>query len=207
MIVRGLASLALALAVTLGLFFLMDSLIELGKLKLDESDAMRVVDFVRLKRGSDLRMKKRELPQKKKIQNQPSPPKLNLPTTARAGGGQAVQLSAPPPAVDSAVKLSGGLQLSSAVRDASSMPLVRINPMYPRAAAAKRLEGWVLLEFDISTTGGVINARVIKAKPPNVFNKSALDAIRKWKYKPMIVDGKAVVTRGVQVKLTFQLDK
>jgi protein TonB len=206
MIVRGITSLVLATVVTLGLFILMNSLIELGQVELDKSQSVRISDFIRQKKHSQVQTKKRELPQKKKVESQPKAPTLDLPRSGVAGAQPVVQMSAPVPTFERKINLAGGPSMGSAVSDAETVPLVRIQPMYPRAAAQKRLEGWVLLEFTISTTGSVKDARVLDSKPPNIFDRAALQAILKWKYKPKIVDGVPVETRGVQVKLTFKLE-
>jgi protein TonB len=131
---------------------------------------------------------------------------MNLPKASGMAGSNVIQVSAPEPAMDTRVKLAGGPGVGGAVADAGVVPLVRIQPMYPRSAAEKKIEGWVLLEFTISKKGTVKNARVIDARPKGVFDRSALSAIRKWKYKPKIKDGVAVQTYGVQVKLTFKLE-
>jgi periplasmic protein TonB len=206
MIKRYLIAIVVAFAITLSLFFLMNSLIEFGRVRLGDDENIRVIDFVRLKHEDQIQTKKRELPQKQKLDAQPAPPALNIPKSSSAAGGEAIKISAPPPMVQKAVKLSGGPSLSSAPSDAGSSPLVRIQPMYPRAAAEKRIEGWVLIEFNITTSGSVEKAHVIDSSPANIFDKAALRAISRWKYKPKIVDGAPVETRGVQVKLTFKLD-
>jgi len=207
MIKRYLIAIVIAFAITLSLFFLMNSLIEFGRVRLGDDDSIRVIDFVRLKHEDQIQTKKRELPQKQKLESQPAPPALNIPKSTSASGGQAIKISAPPPMVQKIVRLSGGPSMSSAPSDPGSIPLVRIQPMYPRAAAQNRIEGWVLLQFNITTSGAVEKARVIDSRPANIFDKAALSAIKKWKYKPMIVDGAPVETRGVQVKLTFKLDE
>jgi periplasmic protein TonB len=197
-----------AFAVTLGLFFLMHSLIEMGKVELDDDKRIRVIDFVRMKHDAQVMTKKRELPKKQQLEAQPAPPSLNLPKSAPGPSAEVIHIEAPPPTIDKNVKLAGGPTLgSTAPSDAGSIPLVRIQPMYPRSAAEKRIEGWVELEFTITTTGAVKNARVISSQPPNIFDRSALRAIRKWKYKPTIVDGVAIETKGVRVRLTFKLDE
>lgn len=65
-------------------------------------------------------------------------------------------------------------------------------------------EGWVLVEFDVSETGGVENARVIDAAPHGVFEASALRAIGRWCYRPALQDGSAVTRTGTRVRLSFE---
>jgi protein TonB len=206
MIARGLISLSVATVVTLGLFLLMNSLIELGKVELDKNQSVHIADFIRQKKHSQVQTKKRELPRKKQVESQPQAPSLNLPRSGGPGAQPIVQMSAPVPTLGRKFNLAGGPSLGSAVSDAETVPLVRIQPMYPRAALQQRIEGWVLLKFTISVTGAVKNARVIDSKPPNIFDRAAVQAISKWKYKPKIVNRVAMETQGVQVKLSFKLD-
>jgi len=207
MIGRFITAIALGLAVTFGLFLLMQTLIDLGKYKVENEKKLAVFDFVRMRHESRTQLKKRVLPQKQKVNKQPAPPSMKLPKAGSAAGAGAIKVAAPTPVMDSKVKLAGGPGLNAASRDAGSIPLVRIQPMYPRSAAERRIEGWVLLEFTISKKGTVKNPRVIEAKPPGVFDRAALQAIRKWKYKPKIQNGVPMETVGVQVQLTFKLDE
>jgi protein TonB len=79
------------------------------------------------------------------------------------------------------------------------VPVMVIRPMYPREAAVDGIEGWVKLEFTITATGSVRDARVIDANPARIFNREAMRAILKWKFKPRVVDGVAVDRRATQV--------
>jgi protein TonB len=53
----------------------------------------------------------------------------------------------------------------------------------------------------------VTNPIVLEAEPPGVFDKAALDAVKKFKYKPQIVEGQAVEVPGVRNIIRFELDK
>jgi protein TonB len=86
------------------------------------------------------------------------------------------------------------------------IPLVRIPPRYPMRAARRKIEGWVKVEFTITETGAVKDALVVESQPGDIFNSSALDAIRKWKFKPKIIDGETFEQRAVQI-LQFKLKK
>jgi len=86
------------------------------------------------------------------------------------------------------------------------VPVVVIRPMYPREAAMSGIEGWVKVEFTITETGTVEKPEVIDSDPPRVFNREAIRAILKWKFKPRVVDGVAVERRATQV-IDFTLDQ
>ena len=85
------------------------------------------------------------------------------------------------------------------------VPLVRIQPQYPRDAAMNQIEGYVTVQFTITETGAVTNPRVIDAEPPRVFDRAALRAILRWKFKPRIIDGVAVARPATQT-IDFNLD-
>jgi len=91
-------------------------------------------------------------------------------------------------------------------RDGDATPIVRIEPKYPIQAARDGKEGWVTLSFTINEIGGVEDVNVIDAEPKRVFDKEAKRALRKWKYKPKVVDGKAMKQVGLTVRLDFNMD-
>ena len=47
---------------------------------------------------------------------------------------------------------------------------------------------------------------VVSADPENIFDKSALKAVLKWKFKPKLVDGQAVERQATQ-EIEFKLAK
>jgi protein TonB len=65
----------------------------------------------------------------------------------------------------------------------------RVVPDYPSAAKRDGIEGTVDLEVTISSRGVVEDVSVVNATPPDMFEKSAVAAVRKWKYDPRFVDG------------------
>ena len=100
----------------------------------------------------------------------------------------------------------GNFQQVDPSAEGDIIPVVVIRPMYPREAAISGTQGWVRVEFTITEVGTVKNPRVIDAKPPRVFNREAIRAILKWKFKPRVVDGIAVERRATQV-IDFTLDE
>ena len=86
-------------------------------------------------------------------------------------------------------------------------PIVRINPKYPTTAARDGIEGWVQLSFSISPTGEVIDPVVINAEPKRTFNREAIRAIKRWKYRPKVIEGVAQLQTGQTVQLDFKLQQ
>jgi protein TonB len=85
------------------------------------------------------------------------------------------------------------------------IPIVRIEPQFPREAAINGIEGWVEIEFTIEPDGTVSDPKVLNSQPRRVFDRNAIRAIYKWKFKPRIVDGKPVARRATQ-RLDFTLN-
>ncbi len=92
------------------------------------------------------------------------------------------------------------------VSDGPLVNLVRVSPVYPAVASAKGLEGHVIVQFDVGTNGLVSNAVVIESSH-RVFNKAALKAAQRFKFKPRVVDGVAIVTTGIQNLFRFEMDE
>ena len=67
-------------------------------------------------------------------------------------------------------------------------PVKRVDPVYPEEARKAGIEGVVILEAKADEQGNVIDMRVLRSIP--ALDKAALDAVRQWKYEPLIVDGK-----------------
>lgn len=83
----------------------------------------------------------------------------------------------------------------------------RSPPQYPRGLRERGVEGYVDLSFDITAEGTTANIRVTDAWPKRVFDKSAIQALKKWRYKPQRVDGKPVNVSGATTRIIFTLDK
>lgn len=83
-------------------------------------------------------------------------------------------------------------------------PLIRVAPRYPQACAAKGVEGVVLVEFDVTAEGNVVNPRVISSSN-SCFDRAAVKAVSGWKYPPDMRDGRPVPRYGVTERFNFQL--
>ena len=69
----------------------------------------------------------------------------------------------------------------------------------------KGTEGWVRVQFTINEDGTVSGPSVVDAEPKRVFNREAVRAILRWKFKPRIIDGVAVKREAEQV-IEFTMD-
>lgn len=87
----------------------------------------------------------------------------------------------------------------------SQMPSVlsEVRPVYPQKAREEEIEGSVAMEVLIDEKGKVRQASVIDG--PEVFRAGAIEAIKKFLFRPAHVDGKPVAVR-IRYSLKFQLE-
>jgi protein TonB len=199
---RYLLGLVLAVVTTVGLLWGMQALIAGGSEVMSEPPRGNVLDFIRLKKEQQT-VKKERKPQKPAKPKTPPPPMVQ-PQMAQANpNAQAVSSSfSADIALDAG--LSGGLSLESG--DGDYLPIVKVAPIYPRRAQSRGIEGFVIVEFTVTKTGAVRDAVVVSAEPESIFDRAALDAVLKFKYKPRVVDGVAMEVAGVQNKISFAID-
>jgi protein TonB len=199
----------LAVGVTFGLFVFMHKLISSGAGNNDDLDAISGIHFGPVDIPDDVLTRNRRVPKKPPPpKNPPPPPKMEI-----AKVDQVVQdmpkLDIPNlnnPLVGGDGIFLGNFGSIDKTEEGDIIPIVVIRPMYPRDAAMQGLEGWVKVAFIITEVGTVKEPRVIDADPPRIFNREALRAILKWKFKPRVVDGVAVEREATQV-IDFSLDQ
>ncbi|WP_158589036.1 TonB family protein [Alginatibacterium sediminis] len=86
---------------------------------------------------------------------------------------------------ESSTHLKGNLARSNSTQNSQvkAIPVSRVEPSYPRNARRRKIEGYVLLEFNVSNHGITQNIQVLDSSPKNIFDKAAVEAVSKWKYK------------------------
>ncbi len=199
------------LLVSLALFWLMQFMISNNQQGFKKTDNIHMTEFVRLKRDTQLQTKDRRIP------NEPPPPdKRPPPPQMEIQQVSMTQNDAPQmdmPNLDIPLQtdrfngsLIGGVQIGTGGISTNVLPLVRIPPRYPIRAASRRLEGWVKVEFTIREDGSIKDPVVVDAQPKNIFDRAALNAIKRWKFKAKIIGGEAFEQRAVQI-LQFKLSK
>lgn len=195
-----------AVATTVGLFWLMHIAITGVGGGFEASKPLPTIDFVRLKKDSELETRERRKPPKPEPPKQPPPPKMKVDSPPPDAPPTPFQM----PRLDLPTNISGGPFMGAYGGGGTGfgdlVPLVRIAPQYPRQALRDGISGSVLFEITINPDGTVKSARVLKANPRGVFEAAALNAIHKWKFKPKLVDGKAVESKGTQA-VDFNLEE
>jgi protein TonB len=195
-----------AALITFATFWTLHLLIAGGRYIAEQGESLNAVDFVRLKKESELETRERRKPPKPEPPKTPPPPKMQIETPPPDAPPTPFQM----PKLNLPTTITGGPFLGSFVGGDLSgyselIPLVRIAPQYPRNAARDRIEGFVEFELTINPDGTVRSARPLKSQPRGVFEAAAMNSIMKWKFKPKIDNGKAVESRGTQ-RVEFKME-
>ncbi len=96
------------------------------------------------------------------------------------------------------------LDKSKAPEEIPAVDMVR--PVYPPQAYSRGITGWVTVEYTIDTDGHACDIRVLNAKPPSVFNQSAIDAVRKREFAALSANGRPVAISGQVSRVSFDIE-
>ena len=198
MIFRYLIGLSLGAVVTVGLFWVMQWLIHTDETGVTDPPSGRIVDFVRVQEEEAVRRRDRK-PEPPPPPDEP-PPDQPDPTFDTDVGSVGIDIGSV--AMDTGIDIGGAGGFQS---DGDYLPIVRVEPVYPRRALTRGIEGYVLLEFTVTETGSVQDPQVVEASPPGIFDRAAIQAALRFKYQPRVVDGQPIAVHGVQNMITFEL--
>ena len=129
-----------------------------------------------------------EPPPKKHPMVQPREPHTLVPTAVE---------STPLPPQPASDGPAGPLTLDRTIPE---QPTSQATPLYPKIALEAEREGHVRLSITILEDGSVTDVEVVSAKPPGLFEQSAIDAVRRWRYKPS-----GAVRRHVYIDIDYEL--
>ena len=203
---RLLLALPVALVLTAGLFTFMAWMVGSGQQAAPEEKQRLAFDMVMVEQEREVRRRQRIVPEPPET---PERPPEAMPATGTQAAVTAVVPDMPSIALDTAV--SGVAisipQFSGFEANRQAMPLYRVEPRYPARAMTQGAEGYVVIAFTIDPQGRPTEIKVTDAKPRRLFEREAIRALRKWKYQPKVIDGKAVAQLDQTVRLEFKLDK
>jgi periplasmic protein TonB len=81
-----------------------------------------------------------------------------------------------------------------------------VPPRFPTQAQRSRTEGWVLVGYTVGTDGSVSDAQVVDAQPRHMFDREAINAVERWKFKPAMSNGNPVEAKQ-QRRIEFKLNQ
>ncbi len=200
-LIRLAIGLVIGLAVTAGLFWMMQYLITTADRTLNEGTSGHLLDFVRLKRDESIQrrqLKPKKPPPPNAPPPQPPTPKLeNLDPSA-----EKIAIAAVP--VETDIEMSGGFSLG--VGEGDYLPIVKVAPIYPARALQRGLEGFCVVQYTVTSLGTIKDPVVVPDQcTSSLWHRASLQAALKFKYKPRVIDGVAVEVPGVQNKFTYEI--
>jgi TonB family protein len=94
---------------------------------------------------------------------------------------------------------------STNIVQAATLKRVReVPPVYPREAERLGVKGWVDVEFTIAPDGTTQDVVVRSSQPQRTFDQAAVDAVKRWRFAPVMRDGAAVAQRAA-MRIRFEL--
>lgn len=88
----------------------------------------------------------------------------------------------PPPTTPQRIRVGGNVEAASLIN--------KVSPEYPPIARTAHVAGTVVLHAVIGKDGGIRELQYVSGPP--LLMKSAMDAVKEWRYKPTMLNGEAV---------------
>lgn len=195
----------LGLALALIVFWLMQWMIAPQVDQLSREDNIAMVDFIRSLQDSE---------SDKKVRNPKEPPKPKTPPmldTPKVQQTDMQQMDLNMPDISSSLSSFKGEGMGNMLSgygfgDSDVIPLVQVEPKYPSQALARKIEGYVVVRLSVTKEGSVSDVEVLDANPKGVFEREAIRAAWRYKFKPKLVDGKPV-EQVATLPFEFNLEK
>ncbi|MFT7286699.1 MAG: protein TonB [Halieaceae bacterium] len=197
-VVRLLLAALFAVPVAVGLFFVMQSLID-KDYEQDDTKARKIADIVVPEREIDVNVKEQK---PEKVEDPEEPPPELEPLEVDFDSDMDVVNMAPVAAVSVEISSSG-----MSTGDGEYLPIVKVAPIYPRRAQTRGITGYCIVEYTVTKSGSIKDPVAVDCSPSGVFDRASVKAAEKFKYKPRVVDGDAIEVAGVQNKFTYELEQ
>jgi protein TonB len=195
--VRMVISILLSIPVVVGLFLLMHTLIDSDFEDPDVEDR-RIAELVQPDEEIELET---STPKPDKVEDPEEPPPEMEMEVLQLDLDVEIENVAPIASVDIAID-SGGMNTG----DGEYLPIVKVEPPYPRRAQSRGITGYCIVEYTVTTSGAIRDPVAVDCHPSGVFEKASVRASLKFKYKPRVVDGEPIEVSGVQNQFTYELE-
>lgn len=84
-------------------------------------------------------------------------------------------------------------------------PIVKTMPDYPPRAEQRGVEGYVIVEYTVTTTGETKDWKVVESSSA-LFDRAAIESTKEYKYLPRTLDGTPIEVPGVRTRIEFVLE-
>jgi len=184
------AAASITCIVTFFLFFVMQFLIKSDEIKIEEIKILKFPDFVYLFKKSELVQNPGERKPEKLIQ----PPITDFDQSDTIDSNLTVLVTETNPPLTG----SPAERIPKPTINSGLLSVVEAHPVYPHRALSKNIEGHVVVEFTVTKSASTDAVHVVEASPANIFDRPAIRAASKSRFKPQIIYSKAVAVKGIR---------
>jgi protein TonB len=188
----------LAVPVAIGLFYLMQALVD-RDYEQQDTKARKIADIVVPDKVIETNLKEVK---PEKVEDPEEPPPDLEPIDFDTDIDMNVANTAPTTGINLKLSSSG---MSSG--DGEYLPIVKVAPIYPRRAQTRGISGYCIVEYTVTKTGSIRDPQAVDCQPSGIFESASVKAAEKFKYKPRVVDGEPIEVAGVQNKFTYELEQ
>ena len=157
----------LAIPVAIGLFYIMQSLVD-RDFKQEDSKARKIADIIVPDKVIETNLKE-VLPEK--IEDPEEPPPDLEPIEFDSDVDMGVVNNAPTTGITLKLNSSG---MSSG--DGEYLPIVKVAPIYPRRAQTRGISGYCIVEYTVTKTGSIRDPQAVDCQPSGIFDRASVKA-------------------------------
>jgi len=190
-------SLIMSMLVTLGLIAAMYALIKMKDPELGTAEGLKIPKFTYVAKNEEVQTIAPKPQRPDEVQEQPDVPETKI-IPDRVDVNSDLGLGAVKVGINRDLK---GFNSN----DGEYLPIFRAPPIFPRRALERGICGWVELNYTVTAAGTTKDAVVINSSS-SMFERNAIKAALKYKYKPRQVGGKAVDVPNVAILISFKVD-
>ena len=150
----------------------------------------------------------RTLPKQEQVKTPPAAPKIDMTETPDPNPGTRIPTGIGKPELTELTNLAKPNVMPTGDKPGLNQGLIAllsVMPNYPVKEQRNKVEGWVTVEFIVNELGNATQIKVIDSQPKRVFDQATIRAIRKSKFKPLRIDGKAVSQTAIQT-IEFKIE-
>ena len=190
-------SIIMSILVTLGLIGAMYALIKMEDPELEKAKSFKLPKFTYVAKTEEVQTITPKPVRPDEVQEQPDVPETKI-VPDRVDVNSDLGLGAVKVGINRDLK---GFNSN----DGEYLPIFRAPPIFPRRALERGICGWVELSYTVTAAGTTKDAVVINSSS-SMFERNAIKAALKYKYKPRQVGGKAVDVPNVAILISFKVE-
>ena len=198
MLTRFLTAAAAGIVMTTFLIFVMNYLIEV-------SEAVESTPRPRMTLELGRQVEERDVIVEKLPPVMPDPPAPTPPLVAPTepiDGTEVIGIRPAPPGPPREIQVPPVLGTANN----ALINIIAVAPTYPLIASQRGLEGHVIVVFDVTEMGTVSNVAIVESSS-SVFNKAAIDAAYRFRYKARMIDGVPRPSSGLRKLFRFEMEQ